>query len=501
MELAQTLAIAFKQRQKPQHRQDQVRLPDRRCSAFRPASSSWPRASARKKAMDIEDRAGRRVPGEACRRSAQALAKFFGVPYEPFKSDRIKPIGPAEEPEARVRRAEPVDADRRHARKAWWCCASIRSGSRSSRIVNNVFPQGEASIYRVTTQRDFKETLNHVLRRRDRRIRGDIGDMLSGLDDDDDGEDGRRRATTSPPRPTTNWSSWSTRSSSTPTTRAPRTSTSSPTPARTRPRSASARTATLQPYIEVPASYRNAIVARLKIMCDLDISEKREAAGRQDQVQEIRPARHRAAGGDHSHRGRRRGRRDADPRRRRADSARQAGPDAAQPENAARTRSSKPYGLFFVCGPTGSGKTTTLHSVLKYLNTPDTKIWTAEDPVEITQKGLRQVQVNKKAGLDFADGDEGLPARRPGHHHGRRDARQGNHRAPASRPRSPATWCSPRCTPTARRNRSSACSTWAWTRSTSPMPCSASWRSAWPSACAQVQGALHARTPTRSSRS
>ena len=63
---------------------------------------------------------------------------------------------------------------------------------------------------------------------------------------------------------------------------------------------------------------------------------------------------------------------------------------------------SKPYGLFFVCGPTGSGKTTTLHSVLGFLNTPDTKIWTAEDPVEITQKGLRQVQVNKKAGLDFA---------------------------------------------------------------------------------------------------
>jgi type II secretory ATPase GspE/PulE/Tfp pilus assembly ATPase PilB-like protein len=62
----------------------------------------------------------------------------------------------------------------------------------------------------------------------------------------------------------------------------------------------------------------------------------------------------------------------------------------------------KPYGLFFVCGPTGSGKTTTLHSVLGYLNQPDTKIWTAEDPVEITQKGLRQVQVNKKAGLDFS---------------------------------------------------------------------------------------------------
>jgi type II secretory ATPase GspE/PulE/Tfp pilus assembly ATPase PilB-like protein len=62
---------------------------------------------------------------------------------------------------------------------------------------------------------------------------------------------------------------------------------------------------------------------------------------------------------------------------------------------------SKPYGLFFVCGPTGSGKTTTLHSVLGYLNTVETKIWTAEDPVEITQKGLRQVQVNKKV-MDFA---------------------------------------------------------------------------------------------------
>jgi type II secretory ATPase GspE/PulE/Tfp pilus assembly ATPase PilB-like protein len=43
-----------------------------------------------------------------------------------------------------------------------------------------------------------------------------------------------------------------------------------------------------------------------------------------------------------------------------------------------------------------------LHSALGYINTPETKIWTAEDPVEITQKGLRQVQINKKAGLDFA---------------------------------------------------------------------------------------------------
>ena len=46
---------------------------------------------------------------------------------------------------------------------------------------------------------------------------------------------------------------------------------------------------TLQPYRSVPSSYRNAIVARLKIMCDLDISEKTQTAGRQDQVQEFGP--------------------------------------------------------------------------------------------------------------------------------------------------------------------------------------------------------------------
>jgi type II secretory ATPase GspE/PulE/Tfp pilus assembly ATPase PilB-like protein/putative methionine-R-sulfoxide reductase with GAF domain len=62
----------------------------------------------------------------------------------------------------------------------------------------------------------------------------------------------------------------------------------------------------------------------------------------------------------------------------------------------------QPYGLIFVCGPTGSGKTSTLHSALSYINHTETKIWTAEDPVEITQRGLRQVQVKPKIGFDFA---------------------------------------------------------------------------------------------------
>ncbi|MGP0564951.1 MULTISPECIES: ATPase, T2SS/T4P/T4SS family [unclassified Nitrospina] len=63
---------------------------------------------------------------------------------------------------------------------------------------------------------------------------------------------------------------------------------------------------------------------------------------------------------------------------------------------------SKPYGLILCVGPTGSGKTTTLHSTLGFINTPEKKIWTAEDPVEITQDGLRQVQMLNKIGLDFA---------------------------------------------------------------------------------------------------
>ena len=62
----------------------------------------------------------------------------------------------------------------------------------------------------------------------------------------------------------------------------------------------------------------------------------------------------------------------------------------------------QPYGIIFLCGPTGSGKTTTLHSALGYINKPERKIWTAEDPVEITQRRLRQVQVKPRIGYDFA---------------------------------------------------------------------------------------------------
>ena len=62
----------------------------------------------------------------------------------------------------------------------------------------------------------------------------------------------------------------------------------------------------------------------------------------------------------------------------------------------------KPYGLVLAVGPTGSGKTTSLHAILGHINKPGIKIWTAEDPIEITQAGLRQTEVKPKIGLDFA---------------------------------------------------------------------------------------------------
>ena len=74
--------------------------------------------------------------------------------------------------------------------------------------------------------------------------------------------------------------------------------------------------------------------------------------------------------------------------------------------------------LVLVIGPTGSGKTTTLHSVLRYINTPDKKIWTAEDPVEITQYRLPGSGETIYR-LHLCRGDAGLPAGRSRRHNDR----------------------------------------------------------------------------------
>ncbi len=154
-------------------------------------------------------------------------------------------------------------------------------------------------------------------------------------------------------------------------------------------------------YQTIPFSYRNAVVSRIKIMSDLDIAERRKPQDGKIKLKkgdgqdiELRVATLPTQGGIE------------DVVMRLLDAGEplplnRIGFSKRNYENFTRAIST-PYGIVFVCGPTGSGKTTTLHSALKYLNKPETKIWTAEDPVEITQKGLRQVQVKPKIGLDFA---------------------------------------------------------------------------------------------------
>ena len=154
-------------------------------------------------------------------------------------------------------------------------------------------------------------------------------------------------------------------------------------------------------YSTIPFSYKNAVVSRIKIMSDLDIAERRKPQDGKIAFKKF--------GGK-------------DIELRVATIPTQGGLEdivmrilaAGEPIPLNKMGFSKqnysnfidavtqPYGIIFVCGPTGSGKTTTLHSALGYINKTETKIWTAEDPVEITQRGLRQVQVKPKIGFDFA---------------------------------------------------------------------------------------------------
>ena len=79
----------------------------------------------------------------------------------------------------------------------------------------------------------------------------------------------------------------------------------------------------------------------------------------------------------------------------------------------------RPNGIFVVTGPTGCGKTTTLYSCLRRVNTIDSKLLTAEDPVEYDIEGIMQVAINEAVGHDFQQGVALLSAPGPGHHHGR----------------------------------------------------------------------------------
>lgn len=154
-------------------------------------------------------------------------------------------------------------------------------------------------------------------------------------------------------------------------------------------------------YLRVPAAYRRALVSRLKIMAGLDIAERRKPQDGKIKFRlphreiELRMATVPTAGI---------GNEDVVLRVLSAGEPMPLNQLRMSERNLRGFREllAKPYGLILCAGPTGSGKTTTLHSALGAINTPDRKIWTAEDPVEITQRGLRQVQVNPKIGFNFA---------------------------------------------------------------------------------------------------
>jgi type II secretory ATPase GspE/PulE/Tfp pilus assembly ATPase PilB-like protein len=154
-------------------------------------------------------------------------------------------------------------------------------------------------------------------------------------------------------------------------------------------------------YQKIPYKYKYAIPSRIKIMCNLDISERRKPQDGKIDFKKFGPL-------------------NVELRVATVPTAGQledvvmrvlaSGEPIPYDKLGLTERNSRvldacvrqPYGLVLVVGPTGSGKTTTLHSAISVINTIDTKIWTAEDPVEITQRGLRQVQVHPKIGFTFA---------------------------------------------------------------------------------------------------
>jgi type II secretory ATPase GspE/PulE/Tfp pilus assembly ATPase PilB-like protein len=392
--LAQTLAIAFTQRQKPRPalRSKYDGLVEE--AIISGAELDLAQRSARRKGVDLEEVLIREFQVKLSA-IGEALAKFFAVPYEPFRPERIKPM----ELLKNLKR-DYVEANQ------WLPVEEVQEGIvviamdperiKGSRIVNNIFPKSKI-VYRVTTRSEFHLAMDQFYGAL--ADMGSVGDMLSGLDQDESlegaGSDELSAAADNELVRLVNKII----------VEAYQQGASDihiePRPGKEKTLIRFRKDGSLGVYIEVPSSYRSALIARIKIMCDLDISEKRRPQDGKIKFKkygpldiELRVATIPTAGGME----------DVVMRILAAGEPIPLDSLGVSPSNLVRLKEvvSKPYGLFFVCGPTGSGKTTTLHSILSYINTPETKIWTAEDPVEITQKGLRQVQVNKKAGLDFA---------------------------------------------------------------------------------------------------
>jgi len=392
-ELAKTLAIAFRVRQQ---------VPGQIKSKFEylvvdnvisEGELELATRTARRKNKNVEDILTDEFQVQPAALGA-ALAKFFGVEYEPYRSDRIKPLDLLKN-----LKKDYVESNN------WLPIEDSKNGLivmttdpehlKSSRMVENIFPRLKP-LYKVCTARDLTLTLGQFFGA-DGGSSEDIGDLLSTMDDEGEaaeiGGDEVSAAADNELVKLVNKIIIDAYNQGASDIHI------EPLPGKGKTGVRFRRDGTLATYIEVPSSYRNALTARLKIMCDLDISEKRKPQDGKIKFKkygpldiELRVATIPTAGGVE----------DVVMRILAAGEPIPLDKLGLTSNNKANLVKavSKPYGLFFVCGPTGSGKTTTLHSVLGSLNTPDTKIWTAEDPVEITQKGLRQVQVNKKV-IDF----------------------------------------------------------------------------------------------------
>lgn len=329
-----------------------------------------------------------------------SLAKFFGVPYEPSNPSRlpIKSLHSALKPEFVMEQGW-IPLEEGPEGLVVMCLDP--EAVRGSRIVPQVLPRAPAKLaWRVTTQADFGQTLNQLWgsRGQDPSVEKLLADLTVPLEEEETSAEGNALESAAADNELVKFvnkviaDAYEQRASDIHI---------EPLPGKGKTGIRFRIDGSLVPYVEVPSHFRQALVTRLKIMCDLDISERRKPQDGKIKFRkygpldiELRVATIPSAGG--------------------VEDVVMRILAAGEPIPLDRlgltehTRESlqhvvsKPYGLFYVCGPTGSGKTTTLHSVMKFLNTPETKIWTAEDPVEITQKGLRQVQVNRKAGIDFA---------------------------------------------------------------------------------------------------